>query len=387
MMDKIGIDLSIAFGTGSPEKNRKVFSQGCLSLIISCCAFSLPALLSIEWLLLKLGIDDRVADLVQSAIYPFLSVFVTQMFSESVRTFCLAQGLESTLGNISIVNNIISMFTNWYFIVWMDLGLKGWVYCDLIFETINLLAGLWVMREAQDGTVGFASIKDILDGFGSYFCESIKFMLGTYCEYIGFELTSIYIARLGNNDHIGAYSCIVSFATAIYRVGLTFSIACRTRINILIGAKHHKVAKNFFKFFLAAAFLFGVVLGIVVYLCRYQITKIYADSTEEMSNTFTSLLLVYSISIPSETTLYSSYVGMKTTGNMTLLLILNVIIVIGLNGSIGWYLGAHGYPPAYLFLFLMSLLWVVNFISAVYSIVFADWSKITPEEEERQALL
>lgn len=381
MADKIGIDFSVAFGSGDALHSRKVFSQGTLTLLMSISIFSVPALLSIEYLLLLLGIDPENARVVQECCYPFIIAAYVETIAEILRTFCLSQGMESALGKIALANNLFSILTNWFFIVYWNLGPKGWVYANLVFQLVNLLSALWVMRSSDPAYIGFVSFGETMKGFGPYFLECVKFMLGSYCEFIGFELTSIYIARLRNNNYIGAYTAMVNFSSMAYKIGQTLAIACRTRVNVLIGLKLYKTAQHFYAFFVSAACGIGVFVGVIIYLCSSYIADLYANSNQIMRQQFEYLLYVYAISAPSEISLYISYVGMKTTGNMTKLLLLNVGIVIGLNSTIGLYLAKHNASPALLFFFLMSLLWVVNLSSALIAIR-SDWSQARSDEED-----
>lgn len=375
MMDKIGIKLSLAYGNGETEGCKKAFSQGCASILIAICCMCLPTLLGIKHILLALGIDYRIVDLVHESMHPFMLVVIVQTVSETIRAFCLSQGMESTLGRLAICNNILSIFTNWYMIVYLDLGIKGWVYTDLIYETINLVGGVWTMQGALPGSIGYASIKDTLDGFGCFFWESIKFMLGNYSEFIGYELTSIYIAMVGNNDSIGAYAGIVNFGGIIYRIGITFAITCRTRVNILIGAHLPNTARNFFRFTMLVTLIIGMILSALVYVCREYIIKIYADSTEDVEREFNKLLSVYTLFIPSAISQSISYVGMKSTDSMGVLLLFNVLIVLGVNGTLGLYLCLHGYSLTVLFALLLTLVLIVNVLSFLYSTEINDWGE------------
>jgi len=127
--------------------------------------------------------------------------------------------------------------------------------------------------------------------------------LNGYCETIGYELTVVFIAQLGNNNFIAAYASIFDFATVIYCIDNSFAVACRTRINVLIGAKHNTIAKNFYKFSIVSVFLVGVLISIVAYFATPLLAKVYADSNEEMREEFKNMMHVYAITMSASISL------------------------------------------------------------------------------------
>ena len=117
----------------------------------------------------------------------------------------------------------------------------------------------------------------------------------------------------------------MNITAMIYTLGMSISMVCRTRINILIGMDLSQTAKNYFKFTYISGFITGLLLALIVAPLAPFIADLVANQNEEMRSTFIILLTIYCFDMPFETNLYTGFVGIKTIGEIMKLVKVTII--------------------------------------------------------------
>ena len=375
LVDKLGIECSQTFGAKQYYKTKVITNQAMWACIIFYFGFTVPCFFFSVEIMTLINIDPAIALKAREILMALLAANLLELMGDFTRACCMAQGFEQVFGTTSLLAVVVSGISGWMLIVVMDLGVLGWVYCKVIYELICVSCACVIFNIIHADTRGFVGLSGVRKGFGAFFFECIKFAVGSYLEFIGTEITSFFVFLTHDNEQIAAYTAILNFASLFYSMGETFSIICRTRMNLLIGKNLKNTAKNFYIFFTFGVILFGSFIGGGVFLTRDLITKLYAGSSERMSHFFYYILTIYCIAIPSELSMTTSFMGVKTIGSIMFLLYMNSLFLIGGN-TLYCIVATKVYEKGAIFLFcgLQGINILINMI-CICKVVLTNWQK------------
>ena len=333
-LDKYGIDLSVFFGNKQYDKMRTITSKAILTISSIMIFFSFPMMYFSRPILIKIGIKENVAEISSNAIIHLIGMAVIKITAEMVKTFCIAQGHESVFAVPGYLNTISTLYMIYYLVVTHQMKILGWIYSKYANELVNLLIAVVVMYcKTERASRGLNSWMKTKRRFCRYYFETIKYMMGSYTEYLAYEITTYFVALTEDIDQVAAYSCIYNVNEFIYCLGISLALVCRTRASILIGMDRQETGKQFFREFYRFAVFVGVLMGIATYFLRSYIADIYASNDPEQKEILMNLLTMFCIFMPSEAALMTSTITMKTIGKVKVLLLLNCILLIGLNSG------------------------------------------------------
>ena len=375
-MDKIGIATSQMLGAKDFAGYRQKFWQGVVSTWTIYFGATLPLFLFSGAILSAIGIEEETASLAQGYLRRILPVIGMETVSQLVRTFCVAQGHESYFGKISLANTIICIIIGYYLIVVKNQGLWGSVVLKGIYESVHLLTGAIKMKfGTHPETRGLSTFKAVGDGLCEYFTDMIKFVLGTYTEFLGFEITTLFIAKFHDNDEIFAYAASASLVNGCYNVGMALSLIGRTRINYLIGQQKQAAAKTLFIYMHRIGMVIGVICGIVVFSNAQPLAVFLTGTNAAAAVWMEKIVRIYCFFLASEFSIYLSFIGMKSIGRIVLLLILNLVFAI-FGNLLGCTILSHfGYRSPQIFISLYFLNTVTNALSFLFTVLH-DWSTV-----------
>ena len=374
-LDKYGIDLSHEFGKGNFGGMKQVTTKSILSLILVLGSFTMPLLLFSHSVLLSVGIREDIALLASSAIRLLMVLAVLQMTNETIKTFCISQGHEKVFAVPEYINISLSIVFLYYLVCVRKMSIKGWIYSRITNEVVNLVILSSVMYLRTDKrSRGVASVKEVWGGLGAYFCDTLKFIMGSYTEYLAFEVTTYFVALTKDPAQIAAYTGLINVSVICYCVGISFALICRTRVSILAGMGRQDVAISFFRTYYWFTVFIGCCLGAVGYLYRDSISGVYASSDREMRETFKKLLTIFCVFMPAECSLMTATITMKSIGKIKLLVALNVVILLVCNtvgcGFLYWY---DRTTCIYYFISIMSVLLLLNIVCRVLCGLRNNW--------------
>lgn len=386
LVDKLGIDCSQTFGAKQYYKTKVVTNKALWMCIITYLCFTVPCFLLSVPIMTFVKVDPAIAPKVRDILMILLGANLLELTADFLRAFCMAQGFEQVFGTTSLLAVVISSSSAWIFVVAMDLGVIGWVYSKIIYELICVVCAWVIFQITHNETRGFASISVVKEGFGSYFLESIKFAIGSYTEFIGIEITSLFVFYTHDNEQIAAYTSMLNFTSIFYSMGESFSVICRTRMNLLIGKDLKKTAKNFYIFFIFGVMLFGILMSGGVFLMRDLITEYFAGSNDRMTYYFYYILTVYCLALPSELSITTSFIGVKTIGSIVFLMMLNSVIYIACN-TLFCYLATKYYNAGAIMLFagLQGQVILMNLV-CIAKVTCTNWEKAKLVIEDEMGL-
>ena len=330
-VDKLGMNLSLAFGKQDFKSFKVSFVQGCVSCALIFLLFCVPSVFIGSDLLRLIEVSQQIASFCNMAFRWFLPNMVLQAAFEVLKTACMSQGHEVIFGVVGLASASIAFALTYALMVVYELGFLGWVAAMTFFNLINLATALVISARLEKGSIGLISSSELTTGFLSFFCESIKFCFSTYSELIGLEIVVIYVARTHDNDQIAALAGMMNFVTIIYTIGVSYSIIFRTRVNTLLGMEEKQAAKNIFRFFYMSEITIAVTLGIIVFFFRENLANVYSSTIIESKDEFMKLAIIYSLSFPSEVTNYTIAAGMKANGLVNFIVYLNFALMVVVN--------------------------------------------------------
>lgn len=374
--DKLGIELSKAFGMQCPQRVKAAFQRGLLSLLVLFFLIPLPIMYFSGFFLRLIDIKEENIDLCQQCLRICIPIYVIQNIEESFRTFCVAQGLEKYFGFVSFPNNILCCLLTYWMIVYQDMGCIGCLVSRLIYEVINLIASIVIYKcFSSKNYQGCISMKETLNGFKAYFCDNMMFVVGSYAEFIGYQSVLYFVTQLKDNDELAAYSDMGNLGSLIFAVGISIAVASRTRISVLIGVNLKKAAYNLYLFLCIAFFLTGALLVAFYPLYHDKIAEIYTYEGTPIRKHFRKLMFVYFfLYLPIEMSLYTALIGVKALGKMKILLGLNFFLILFCNIlSLYVAIKLDYHSPVFLGIlnFYMTVLGVAIFIISLRT----DWTK------------
>ena len=153
-------------------------------------------------------------------------------------------------------------------------------------------------------------------------------------------------------------------------------------MNILIGKKLIRTSKNFFIFYIIGIATFAAFVGVGFYLSREYIAFYYASNNLEMSRILVQLLTIYSFCIPSELSLTSTFIGVKTIGSIFFLTILNILLFVGLNTASSYYLSQKLHLGAVYLFANMNIIFYVENIICFIKVSCTDWTNRNLDVDE-----
>lgn len=383
-MEKLGIELSKTMGRRDFAACKNVFSKGALTSAIFFCTVTLPVVLFTEKAFLALGVDPTNARLSQQALSYSIPIIFIMIIKELLQAFCMSQGHEHYFGNMGLLTSSFAIVFNYFTIVRWNLGILGWVLSRTIATTIELAIVLYVYcTKTNEKSRGVVSLQETLLDFQKYFFDAVKFSLGTYSEYLGFEIAGIFVLMGGNQYQTAAYYSVMNVAGLTYTFGISFSCVARTRLNLLMGMNCQKTAKNFYEFMILSTVLCGVVMGLLIFTFRDFLASAYASSHPELNSWTKSLLIIMALAAISEACATTGQIGLKTAGGIGHLLrftLLTLVLGNSVGGPIFLALKANVLFP---FGWTMLLTVVLNCL-VINKALTTDWSLIRFVEDDQE---
>lgn len=385
MMDKLGIHCSQTFGARHYYETKRGLNQGMWVTVFVFLGFTTPCFIFSENLLKFFTDKEDFLVLCQEILLYLLGANLLEMIGDLIRSACMAQGFESIFGSTSLLAVVVAITFGFIFVVPMNLGVYGWLYSKIIYEIITLAVALTIFWITHPDTRGFISLREVSKGFGKFFCDSMKFALGNYLEFIGYELISVFIFLQNNEEQTAAYTSVLNVSALSYATGETFSVICRTRTNILIGKGMKQASKRFFMFFLIGLMIFGWAISGALFLGKNYIAEFYAGANLQEKEYFLGLLSLFSLMLPTELTITTTSIGVKTIGRITFLLVFSAMFYIFGNFCYA-YMVSEVYKQGAVVLYAGMVFSesLVNFVGIILTFS-TDWRKrelIIDEEDE-----
>lgn len=373
-LEKLGIRLSEAYGSGDFKECKNIVSKSILTALLLLIFVTVPLSLMTENIMLLIGLNPAYARLNQDAMYWSLPMFAIYWMSEITKTFCIAQGRERAIQVGCFTSTVICIALNYFFIVRLQLGLKGIVATKTVGPILELIVAGWEYAKCKDLTLGLVNFTEVIRGYKSFAVDSLKFMISMYAEVIGYEITGLFVAVNCDSDQTAAFYAAANIPVIAWVISAAISTVCRTRINILIGMKKFETAKNFYYYYLTIIEFIAILFGILVFFTRSFLSRLLANSTPEMNRLYTMMMMIYAFELPFDLVQGTLQLGLKSLGKIKTVLTITMTGALLLN-TLGCIVLQYLNHNAVSYFALMSSFTVAIVVSLFICLLLSDWSK------------
>jgi len=337
--ENFSIFLGAAFGEGNMEGIKVQMWLGIMSFLIVSIFYSTATYVFSGSLLELAGMTEKVAE----GTSWILIRLIPMIFLRAVGYFMIVVGFVQGLGDIfwiiSAITVVLGCFLQYFFIVWMAMGLKGYIISQLISVALDcamIVGGVYFL--GRKDIYQIPDWKATFNKLPKYFFDSIIFMFAYYCEESGYQIGSIFVAHLHDVKELAAY--VAADNTYVTKVCLIvgLSMAFRTVFNIALGTKNLTLAKNIYYLTIFWGFIVGCLIGVLLFFFRSYISKIYTD-IEVIQQIYEGIL------IPIAAYCGIAFISMiitntlRSTGHLFLGLVLLMFGTLFLNSILGYIFG------------------------------------------------
>lgn len=148
----------------------------------------------------------------------------------------------------------------------------------------------------EKGSFRCVNFKDVTKGLSKFLLDGLKFILGLYANYLGFELNTYFAALTHDQAQISAFVSWNNLSNIAFTLGVGFSNVIRTRISNHIGENKPENCKNSISFFLLCAGSVGGIIMLLVGIFRHPLAAVYTSS-DEIKSILENLYIPYSIGL------------------------------------------------------------------------------------------
>ena len=379
-LDKVGIALSVELGKGRYFEVKRAMSQGVVTICFFFFTITLPLLLYSGSFLIFAGVDETTSMASQHILRLLIIPLFMEMASSLLRTFCMSQGFEQEFSVVGIINTIVCTGLSYFLVVSMDLEVFGFILAKFTYELVNILIGVYVMvKRTPQETRGIVGFEDVKLGLWDFMVDTFKYSMGSYTEVLGCEFTSLLVARLNNSAQVSAFMAMINVNVSFYTFGIALGIIGRTRLNIFMGKGLFQTASNLFRYVHMVGMAMGLIISLILTAIKPQVARFYSGNSEEVFDYVMTMLTIYTFTTMSETSVATSFVGIKTVGKIMHLLAINIVNLVLLNAIIGITITVMGGQCVAFYIGLMFVVVSHNVVCYVM-VVMSDWSLAVSKE-------
>ena len=207
--------------------------------------------------------------------------------------------------------------------------------------------------------------------------EVLGFTVGNLFEWVGWEVNTYFNALTHDKVQIAAVGAMMNVVYFVFDIGGGFMASGRSRINILLGGGHFKVAKKLACILLIAALLTSAILGSTLYFTRNRLAPLLAGLNETGLGYLLRLMALYSIFMVIDI-FYMILAGLSRSTNHVAFSATTIgLFCFVLNAALCVWIRSRAAvvcAPNFISMYLCSL--TAIFICLVKILTF-DWSQIS----------
>ena len=307
-------------GKGEKQSiSRSVLQALYLSVILALLVY-LAGIFFLPSILQFMGLEAEVSHIAKHYLIG-LSIGLVPLFASNVlRFFFDAQGFTRITMVILLIALPISAFLNYILIFgkfgFPELGGIGAGYATGI--TYWIIFGLSVFM-----TFKIPSIRSYAL-FSTWFRPSLKAWKGQlalglpmglsiFFEASIFSFVTLLVSRMFTTDVIAAHQAALNFASLLFMIPLSMSMALTIVVAYEIGAGRLKDARQYSKIGITASMLIITIASVFLYFFRESISYLYTDNQDvvQLAMSFFVFAIFYQLSDAAQATLQGVLRGYK----------------------------------------------------------------------------
>ena len=174
--------------------------------------------------------------------------------------------------------------------------------------------------------------------------------IAIFCETSIFAVVTLLMSEF-NTVTIAAYQIAINFASLLYMIPLSISMALTIAIGFEVGAKRFKDAKQYSYIGISIALLMAILCAIVLYICNEQVARMYTEDLDvlELAREFLIYAIFFQLSDALGAPIQGSLRGYKDV-KVTFIMALISYWIVGLPlgyllahytqfGAVGYWIG------------------------------------------------
>lgn len=283
-----------------------------------------------------------------------LSFGILPLFLYTVlRQFIDGLGKTRTTMIITIVSVPVNVILN-YFLIFGKAGLPrlggvgSGVASAITYWIIFVLA--FYIVQSKEPFKSFRVFKKLvpvsIDTWKSILKLGVPIGLSIFFEVSVFAVVTLLLSEF-DTETIAAHTVAMNFASMLYMVPLSISMALTIAVGYEVGAKQFQNAKEYSKIGLIMAVSIASIFGIIIYFFRYDVAGLYTNdsSVQALAGGFLIFAIMFQLFDAFAAPIQGALRGYKDV-NVTLLMMILAYWIIAL--PVGYVLkntelGAKGY--------------------------------------------
>lgn len=329
----------VAHHLGANNKDEVPFSvlQGIYLSIILAIIVIVGGTLVVNPILSLMSLDSNVESIARDYLIA-LAFGIFPLFSYTIiRSFIDALGHTRVTMIITLLSLPINIFFNYILIFgklgFPQLGGVGAGVASTITYWVILFISIYFVQRMAPFTdyeifkrwipISFKTWKEILK-------IGVPSGLAVFCETSIFAAVTLLMSKYSTAT-IAAHQAAINFASFVYMVPLSISIALTITIGFEVGAKRLNDAKKYSYLGISSGLFFGIIASLLLYIFNKQIGMLYTNETEvlELITHFLIYAIFFQMSDAIGTPIQGALRGYKDV-NVTFLLAFISFWIIGL---------------------------------------------------------
>ena len=300
---------------------------------------------------------------------------------ESVRSFimgyCNSQEIEGIFAILSWVNLIPSVILSFVLGLNYDMGIDGWIIGKTVFQFLNTASFFVVyLTKTAPSSRGLCSLSDMWIGIVDFAQTTFGFCIGLTFEILSVEIGTVFNAR-GNNTHqIAALGAVMNLLYFLFDFSVGFMVACRTRLNYMLGTGYYTAAKKIAIMTLLGQTTVAIVIGSGLYIFRYQVAGLYASHDSVQAEYTVKLVALYSVFIQADIHYSTITMLCRSTNHVGFYIGSFFTFSVLANTAICWYLRFVVDADCVSFFIALYSCFFASIFSCLLRVLFFDWRKI-----------
>ena len=388
LQDKAGIEMSRFLGEGDYKQVRKVFMQCLVSSLLFVAVITMPIFLTSDKILKFVNLPGHVVDRAKSILQILIFSCFAKAVNLPIQTLCFSQNIDKEFASGYAFSFVFATLTSYLLVFKCGMGVYGWLIGSLVFDLVTFLINIKILlKDADQRTWGKVQMSEFKSDFCRFCFTSLQFALSSYTEFIGYEVTYYFIYRNPNQDETAAVVIMLNMSIFTFCFSESLATVFRTKVNSLIGMKQFTKARRFFVLFCSSTLLLTFAYSLILFLLRPFLTYILASSTVSLTLNFGQISIAYCFFCIIELMLLTATMVAKSLGKITLVTLLNVILLVGVNSCFNYLISSVFHLKVIVNLISMySLMALIAIICLLYGLK-ADWGVDQREQNSDSQLL
>lgn len=280
--------------------------------------------------------------------------FIINMLMRSVEKVIFPQIVSIIVVALNTFLNYVLINGAWGF---PELGIEGAATATVISSIVGflILVGFMITTKQDVYRINFKLYKEITKDFVSKLLKKATPVLLNE-TFWGLGMT-MYIVAFGfiSVDAIASYQIANQVMGMVWVVNAGVSSAAAIMLGNKLGEGKIEIAKNWGKRFVKLTFVFGVLLGIVMFFISPLIPQLFGDISSTVKDNVRLLLIVFSFYVPIKFSNALHIVGTLRSGGDTVFAFLMEVVAL-------WSIGV---PLAFILSIFtdLNIYWIVAIIN------------------------